>query len=53
MAQYRPCFKAFDLPPLARPLRQQEFTEAIELAHQQGPQRLDKISSLSLRRMAH
>ena len=43
MAQYHPCHKAFDVPSLARPLQQQEFTEAIDLAHQQGLRRLDKV----------
>jgi len=42
MAQYHPCHKASAIPSLARPLRQQEFNEAIDLAHQQGLYRLDK-----------
>ena len=42
MAQYHPCYKAFDMPQLARPLHSQEFYEAIDLAHQQGLYRLDK-----------
>jgi putative pyruvate formate lyase activating enzyme len=42
MAQYHPCYKAFDIPKLARPLGGQEFQVAIELAHQQGLYRLDK-----------
>ena len=42
MAQYHPCYKAFDMPSLARPLHQQEFNEAIGLARQQGLYRLDK-----------
>ena len=36
MAQYHPCYKAPDIPQLARPLLSQEFYEAIDLAHQQG-----------------
>jgi len=44
MAQYHPCYKAFDIPSLARPLQRQEFTEAIDLAHQQGLYRLDKVN---------
>ena len=44
MAQYHPCYKALDIPSLARPLQRQEFTEAIDLAHQQGLYRLDKVS---------
>jgi len=41
MAQYRPCYKAFDVPQLARPLNRPEFIEAVELAHQEGLNRLD------------
>jgi len=44
MAQYHPCYKAFDIPSLVCPLQQQEFTEALDLAHQQGLYRLDKVS---------
>jgi len=42
MSQYHPCYKAFDIPGLDRPLKDQEFNDAIELAHQQGLHRLDK-----------
>ncbi|MFQ5996181.1 MAG: radical SAM protein [Dehalococcoidales bacterium] len=50
MAQYRPCYKAFAIPQLARPVNRQEFSEAIDLAHQQGLSRLDKEQiSLPLR----
>jgi len=42
MAQYHPCHKAFDIPLLARPVNKQEFSEAIDLAQQQGLRRLDK-----------
>ncbi len=42
MAQYHPCYKAFDIPQLARPVNKQEFNEAIDLAHQQGLNRLDR-----------
>ena len=42
MAQYHPCYKAFDIPLLSRPVNKQEFYEAIELAHQQGLYRLDR-----------
>jgi len=42
MAQYHPCYKAFNIPQLARPLHSQEFHEAIDLAHQHGLYRLDK-----------
>jgi len=50
MAQYRPGYKAFDIPQLARPVLGQEFLEAIDLAHQQGLYRLDKVyTSLPLK----
>jgi len=50
MTQYRPCFKAFDIPQLTRPVSRQEFYEAIDLAHQQGLHRLDRdYTSLPLR----
>jgi len=42
MAQYHPCYKAFDKPLLSRPVNRQELKEAIDLAHQQGLNRLDK-----------
>ena len=42
MTQYRPSYKAFNIPQLARPVSEQEFSEAINLAHQQGLDRLDK-----------
>ncbi len=42
MAQYHPCHKAFDVPLLARPVNKQEVCEAIDLAHRQGLDRLDK-----------
>jgi putative pyruvate formate lyase activating enzyme len=42
MAQYHPCYKAFDIPALERPVNKQEFSEAIEMAHLQGLNRLDK-----------
>ncbi len=42
MAQYHPCYRAFDMPQLARPVSRQEFSKAIDLAHQQGLHRLDK-----------
>ena len=42
MAQYHPCHKAFDIPQLSRSVSNEEFYQAIELAHQQGLNRLDK-----------
>ena len=49
MAQYHPCYKAFDIPQLARSVSRQEFSEAIDLAYQQGLSRLDKQISLPLK----
>ena len=50
MAQYHPCYKAFDIPLLARPVSRQELSEAIDLARQQGLNRLDRYDfSLPLR----
>ena len=42
MVQYHPCYKAYEIPPLARPVSESEFSEAIALARQQGLSRLDK-----------
>ena len=42
MAQYHPCYKAFDIPALSRSVNRQEFSEAIEMARKQGLERLDK-----------
>ena len=47
MAQYYPCHKAMDMPLLSRPLLEQEFYEATDLAHQQGLDRLDRYHFLS------
>lgn len=43
MAQYRPCYKAHDIPSLARPISTAEFQEAVKLAHQAGLTRLDRV----------
>ena len=47
MAQYHPCHQAFDIPQLSRPVSSEEFRHAIELARQQGLDRLDKHDFLS------
>ncbi len=44
MAQYHPCHKAFDILSLTRPINREEFSEAIDLAHRYGLNRLDKYS---------
>ncbi len=36
MAQYRPCYRAHDLPPLDRPITQAEYAEAVRLAQEAG-----------------
>lgn len=41
MDQYRPCYKAGDLPPLNRRLTRQEYEDAVRLAHESGLHRLD------------
>jgi len=49
MDQYHPCYQAFQIPSLARRISTKEFQEAIELAHQAGLCRLDKVLPLILR----
>jgi putative pyruvate formate lyase activating enzyme len=49
MAQYRPMYKAFDYPKIARRINRSEFTQAIKWAREAGLTNLDK-SSLSLLR---
>jgi putative pyruvate formate lyase activating enzyme len=36
MQQYRPCYRARELPPLDRPISRQEYAEAVGLAEQAG-----------------
>ncbi|MBM4464012.1 MAG: radical SAM protein [Chloroflexi bacterium] len=42
MDQYRPCYKAHELPPLNRRLTSEEYAEAVRLAHEAGLNRLDE-----------
>jgi putative pyruvate formate lyase activating enzyme len=49
MAQYHPCYKAFQIPQLARPLPKQEFIEAMELARRTGLNRLDRFDPVIAR----
>ena len=42
MAQYRPQYKAYDMPSISRPVNAQEFREALNLARRYGINRLDK-----------
>lgn len=43
MAQYHPCYKAYQVPQLTRPLSNEEFIEAVDMACEAGLSRLDKI----------
>ena len=49
MAQYQPCYKAYDVPGLARPISGAEFQEAVELAQQAGLNRLDRAKPIIVR----
>ena len=41
MAQYRPCYRAHELPPLNRRITQAEYREAVQAALDVGLERLD------------
>jgi putative pyruvate formate lyase activating enzyme len=43
MAQYRPCYKALQVPGLGRPISSAEFHEALSFAREAGLTRLDTI----------
>jgi putative pyruvate formate lyase activating enzyme len=45
MAQYHPCHKACQFSLLSRSITREEFLEAVELAQQQGLERLDRLHS--------
>jgi putative pyruvate formate lyase activating enzyme len=44
MAQYRPCYRAHDYPPLDRPATRKEYEAAVTLAAKHGLKRLDHVS---------
>lgn len=44
MAQYRPCYRAYDHPPLDRPLTREEYGRALALGERYGLRRLDQKS---------
>lgn len=46
MDQYHPCYRAYDYPPLDRPITREEYRHALALAEHHGLQRLDKRQSL-------
>ncbi len=43
MDQYRPCGEAYNMPPIDRTLKQEEFQEAMRLAKEAGLTRLDQM----------
>jgi putative pyruvate formate lyase activating enzyme len=45
MDQYHPCYRAFDYPPLDRPLEDAEYRRALALASKHGLRRLDNRPS--------
>lgn len=49
MAQYHPCYRAFDYLELSRPITSEEYSAAIELARRYGLNRLDERVSPSFR----
>nr|HID14755.1 radical SAM protein [Anaerolineae bacterium] len=42
MDQYRPCYKAAELPPLDRPITRAEYEQALQQAREAGLHRFDK-----------
>lgn len=51
MAQYRPCYNAFQIPNLGRRISSTEFREALSLAQEAGLSRLDKIHPIEILRI--
>jgi putative pyruvate formate lyase activating enzyme len=49
MDQYRPCYKAAELPPLNRPVTRAEYEQALQQAREAGLHRFDKRVPRSLR----
>lgn len=49
MAQYHPCYKAFQVPSLSRPLTSEEFMEAVNMAYRAGLSRLDRVRPVMVR----
>jgi len=44
MDQYRPCYRAYEMPPLDRRITDEEYAEAVRLAQEAGL-RLDERRS--------
>jgi putative pyruvate formate lyase activating enzyme len=51
MGQYRPCYKALEIPGLGRGISSAESQEALSLARQAGLSRLDKFRPTTIIRM--
>ncbi len=51
MAQYRPCHRAGEFPELSRPISSEEYSQAIEAAHNHGLHRLDRAEDRLARRL--
>ncbi len=51
MAQYQPCYKAYQIPGLARRISPAEFQEALELARRAGLSRLDRAYRMEVLRL--
>ena len=51
MAQYRPCYNAFQIPNLGRRISSTEFREALSSAQKAGLSRLDKIHPIEILRI--
>jgi putative pyruvate formate lyase activating enzyme len=47
MAQYRPCYRAYDKPELVRSISEQDYAEAVQTARYYGLHRLDSVQSRS------
>ncbi len=41
MSQYRPAFRAYDYPAIARPLERREYEQAVRWAHNAGLTNVD------------
>ena len=51
MAQYHPCYRAFQIPGLARRISTAEFQEALSLAQEAGLSRLDRARPIEILRI--
>lgn len=49
MDQYRPCGRAFEYPEIARSIDRREYSEALEMAREEGITRLDQRRGFRLR----